>query len=246
MLRLGVRRAASPGSLSALRAASRFLQNRAVQHRAVHVSARPLACLDQRDRYLAQRCVSTSPSGPSRGGDDSDAPTRRERVRAGVDDLKERVDGLRERGQARVDGLRERGQARVDDLKERGQARVDDLRERQGEHAEWVAERNLSYSEQLKRLLYAYGPLALGFHIGVEVIVLGGFYYAVSTGMDVAALLSIFHDATGLDTSDVLTPGASSLLIAYGLTITLTGIPRTILTLVCTPLIARRLGWRPK
>ena len=235
MLRLGVRRAASPGSLSALRAASRFLQNRAVQHRAVHVSARPLACLDQRDRYLAQRCVSTSPSGPSRGGDDSDAPTRRERVRAGVDDLKERVDGLRERGQARVDGLRERGQARVDDL-----------RERQGEHAEWVAERNLSYSEQLKRLLYAYGPLALGFHIGVEVVVLGGFYYAVSTGMDVAALLSMFHDATGLDTSDVLTPGASSLLIAYGLTITLTGIPRTILTLVCTPLIARRLGWRPK
>ena len=224
MLRLGVRRAASPGSLSALRAASRFLQNRAVQHRAVHVSARPLACLDQRDRYLAQRCVSTSPSGPSRGGDDSDAPTRRERVRAGVDDLKERVDGLRERGQARVD----------------------DLRERQGEHAEWVAERNLSYSEQLKRLLYAYGPLALGFHIGVEVIVLGGFYYAVSTGMDVAALLSIFHEATGLDTSDVLTPGASSLLIAYGLTITLTGIPRTVLTLVCTPLIARRLGWRPK
>ena len=224
MLRLGVRRAASPGSLSALRAASRFLQNRAVQHRAVHVSARPLACLDQRDRYLAQRCVSTSPSGPSRGGDDSDAPTRRERVRAGVDDLKERVDGLRERGQARVD----------------------DLRERQGEHAEWVAERNLSYSEQLKRLLYAYGPLALGFHIGVEVIVLGGFYYAVSTGMDVAALLSMFHEATGLDTSDVLTPGASSLLIAYGLTITLTGIPRTLLTLVCTPLIARRLGWRPK
>lgn len=167
-------------------------------------------------------------------------------MRAGVDDLKERVDGLRERGQARVDGLRERGQARVDDLKERGQARVDDLRERQGEHAEWVAERNLSYSEQLKRLLYAYGPLALGFHIGVEVVVLGGFYYAVSTGMDVAALLSMFHDATGLDTSDVLTPGASSLLIAYGLTITLTGIPRTVLTLVCTPLIARRLGWRPK
>ena len=234
MLRLGVRRAASPGSLSALRA-SRFLQNRAVQHRAVHVSARPLACLDQRDRYLAQRCVSTSPSGPSRGGDDSDAPTRRERVRAGVDDLKERVDGLRERGQARVD-----------DLKERGQARVGDLRERQGEHAEWVTERNLSYSEQLKRLLYAYGPLALGFHIGVEVVVLGGFYYAVSTGMDVAALLSMFHEATGLDTSDVLTPGASSLLIAYGLTITLTGIPRTVLTLVCTPLVARRLGWRPK
>ena len=135
---------------------------------------------------------------------------------------------------------------RVDDLRERGQARVDDFRERREEHAAWVRVDDLSYAEKLKRLVYAYGPLALGFHFGVEAVAIGLFYVAVREGMDVEALLAAFEQYTGLSTQGAISPGASSLLIAYCLTITLTGIPRTVLTLFATPWLAKRLGWRPK
>ena len=64
--------------------------------------------------------------------------------------------------------------------------------------------------------------------------------------MDVEALLAAFEQYTGLSTQGAISPGASSLLIAYCLTITLTGIPRTVLTLFATPWLAKRLGWRPK
>ena len=69
--------------------------------------------------------------------------------------------------------------------------------------------------------------------------------------MDVEALLAAFEQYTGLSTqgasgNGVVGAAASSLLIAYCLTITLTGIPRTVLTLFATPWLAKRLGWRPK
>ena len=72
------------------------------------------------------------------------------------------------------------------------------------------------------------------------------FYFAIDQGMDVAELLRNFHDLTGLDTTKVVSPGASKLPIAYALTVALTGIPRTFLTVLATPLIARKLGWQPK
>ena len=49
-----------------------------------------------------------------------------------------------------------------------------------------------------------------------------------------------------MDTSHVVSPGAGSLVVAYALTVALTGIPRTFLTIAATPYIARKLGWRPK
>ena len=91
-----------------------------------------------------------------------------------------------------------------------------------------------------------YGPLALGFHFGVEACVTGCFYVAIKYGLDVTSLLQFFHDCTGIDTSKTLSPGSSTLVIAYALTGVLTGVPRTIFTVVATPAIARKLGWKPR
>ena len=104
----------------------------------------------------------------------------------------------------------------------------------------------LSMSERMKRLVSAYGPLALGFHVTTEVVVCGLFYLAVDHGLDVGALLRVVESMTGTDMSTVVSSGAGTLGVAYALTVALTGIPRTFLTIAATPYIARKLGWRQK
>ena len=82
-------------------------------------------------------------------------------------------------------------------------------------------------SERMKRLVSAYGPLALGFHVTTEVVVCGLFYLAVDHGLDVGALLRVVESMTGTDMSTVVSSGAGTLGVAYALTVALTGIPRT-------------------
>ena len=160
--------------------------------------------------------------------DDDDDDTRTAR--------RQKFDALVERGKERL------GPERVEKLER--------LNEKRKVHAAYVREAGkgseLSMSERMKRLVSAYGPLALGFHVTTEVVVCGLFYVAVDHGMDVAALLSYVEALTGMDTSHVVSPGAGSLVVAYALTVALTGIPRTFLTIAATPYIARKLGWRPK
>ncbi|KAJ8600593.1 hypothetical protein CTAYLR_008186 [Chrysophaeum taylorii] len=102
---------------------------------------------------------------------------------------------------------------------------------------------NETWSNRLRRLATTYGPLALGFHIGVEVLVFGGFYYGVTHDLDVPVLLAKVENLTGWAVP--ISPQASNLLVAYLLTTSLTGFPRTVLTVVATPWIAKRLGWKP-
>ena len=160
--------------------------------------------------------------------DDDDDDTRTAR--------RQKFDAFVERGKERL------GPERVE--------RLERLNEKRKVHAAYVREAGkgseLSMSERMKRLVSAYGPLALGFHVTTEVVVCGLFYLAVDHGMDVAALLSYVEALTGMDTSHVVSPGAGSLVVAYALTVALTGIPRTFLTIAATPYIARKLGWRPK
>lgn len=73
-------------------------------------------------------------------------------------------------------------------------------------------------------------------------VVLGGFYYAVTHDLDVASLLAYVEDLTGWRVP--ISPEASQFLVAYLLTTSLTGFPRTVLTVVATPYIARGLGWK--
>ena len=148
---------------------------------------------------------------------------------------------------AEVDALVERGKERLGP--ERVE-RLERLNEKRKVHAAYVREAGkgseLSMSERMKRLVSAYGPLALGFHVTTEVVVCGLFYLAVDHGLDVGALLRVVESMTGTDMSTVVSSGAGTLGVAYALTVALTGIPRTFLTIAATPYIARKLGWRPK
>jgi hypothetical protein len=42
-----------------------------------------------------------------------------------------------------------------------------------------VDETVLPWSQRMSRLVKVYGPVALGFHFGIEAVVFGGFYLAV-------------------------------------------------------------------
>ena len=160
--------------------------------------------------------------------DDDDDDTRTAR--------RQKFDALVERGKERL------GPERVE--------RLERLNEKRKVHAAYVREAGkgseLSMSERMKRLVSAYGPLALGFHVTTEVVVCGLFYLAVDHGLDVGALLRVVESMTGTDMSTVVSSGAGTLGVAYALTVALTGIPRTFLTIAATPYIARKLGWRPK
>jgi len=160
--------------------------------------------------------------------DDDDDDTRTAR--------RQKFDALVERGKERL------GPERVE--------RLERLNEKRKVHAAYVREAGkgseLSMSERMKRLVSAYGPLALGFHVTTEVVVCGLFYVAVDHGLDVGALLRYVEAVTGYDTSAVVSSGAGTLGVAYALTVALTGIQRTFLTIAATPYIARKLGWRPK
>ena len=163
---------------------------------------------------------------PRDDDDDDDARSAR----------RQKFDALVERGKERL------GPERVE--------RLERLNEKRKVHAAYVREAGkgseLSMSERMKRLVSAYGPLALGFHVTTEVVVCGLFYVAVDHGLDVGALLRVVESMTGTDMSTVVSSGAGTLGVAYALTVALTGIPRTFLTIAATPYIARKLGWRPK
>lgn len=96
----------------------------------------------------------------------------------------------------------------------------------------------------MKNIAKRYGPVAIGFHLSVEAAVLGGFYFAVTHDLDVPALLDKVEGYTGMHVP--ISPTASNLLVAFLLTTSLTGLPRTILTVVATPWIARWIGWKKK
>jgi hypothetical protein len=60
----------------------------------------------------------------------------------------------------------------------------------------------------------------------------------VENGLDVGSLLASVCEYTGYQIP--VSPGTSAIAMAYLLTVSLTGFPRTVLTVVATPAIARR------
>lgn len=155
-----------------------------------------------------------------------------------------KFDALVARGRLRT----ARGRVRLEKLKSGMDVKMDKAKGRQQEHASWVRAAgrgsDLSMSQRMKRLVSAYGPLALGFHMTMEATTCGLFYLAVDHGLDVGALLHSVEALTGYEVP--LPAGGSSLVVAYALTVALTGIPRTFLTIAATPYVAKKLGWRPK
>ena len=154
--------------------------------------------------------------------DDDDAKSMR----------RQKFDAFVERGKERL------GPERVE--------RLERLNEKRKVHAAYVREAGkgseLSMSERMKRLVSAYGPLALGFHVTTEVVVCGLFYLAVDHGLDVGALLRVVESMTGTDMSTVVSSGAGTLGVAYALTVALTGIRGR--SLPSRRRRAGQLGWR--
>lgn len=155
-----------------------------------------------------------------------------------------KFDALVARGRLRT----ARGRVRLEKLKSGMDVKMDKAKGRQQEHASWVRVAgkgsDLSMSQRMKRLVSAYGPLALGFHMTMEATTCGLFYLAVDHGLDVGALLQSVEALTGYEVP--LPAGGSSLVVAYALTVALMGVPRTFLTIAATPYVAKKLGWRPK
>ena len=181
-------------------------------------------------RTHPHRAARSAREASAADGDDDDDDDDAKSMR------RQKFDAFVERGKERL------GPERVE--------RLERLNEKRKVHAAYVREAGkgseLSMSERMKRLVSAYGPLALGFHVTTEVVVCGLFYLAVDHGLDVGALLRVVESMTGTDMSTVVSSGAGTLGVAYALTVALTGIPRTFLTIAATPFIARKLGWRPK
>ncbi|XP_049831565.1 uncharacterized protein LOC126272635 isoform X1 [Schistocerca gregaria] len=95
------------------------------------------------------------------------------------------------------------------------------------------ANKPLSQKQKLKQAVKDYGATVIVFHIGISLISLGGFYLAVSSGLDVAALLRTFG------ASDVAA-GASTFVMAYAVHKVCAPV-RIGITLTAAPFIVRYL-----
>ncbi|XP_038067430.1 uncharacterized protein LOC119737287 [Patiria miniata] len=97
----------------------------------------------------------------------------------------------------------------------------------------------LTQRERLKRAVKDYGSTVIVFHVCISLMSLGGFYLAVSSGLDVQALLTTIGFSSDVVASRLAT-GTSTFLVAYGVH-KLFAPARIAVTLTCTPFIVRYL-----
>ncbi|XP_076113015.1 uncharacterized protein LOC143080836 isoform X1 [Mytilus galloprovincialis] len=97
----------------------------------------------------------------------------------------------------------------------------------------------LSNKDRLKRAVKEYGSTVIVFHVGISVISLGGFYLAVSSGIDMVSLLTKIGVGESLLQSK-LTTGASTFVVAYAVHKVFAPV-RIAITLTSVPLIVRYL-----
>ncbi|GCB62113.1 protein FAM210B, mitochondrial isoform X1 [Scyliorhinus torazame] len=97
--------------------------------------------------------------------------------------------------------------------------------------------RKLSKSQQLKQVFKEYGAVGVVFHTGISLTSLGMFYLAVSSGVDVAAILYKvgFNEAV---VQSRMAAGTSTFLLAYAVHKVFAPV-RMSITLVSVPLIVR-------
>ncbi|KAF4532250.1 hypothetical protein B566_EDAN004336 [Ephemera danica] len=94
----------------------------------------------------------------------------------------------------------------------------------------------LSRKEQLKRAFKEYGSTVIIFHVCISLISLGGCYLAVSSGLDVVAML----EKIGLTGRNSAITGASTFVVAYAVHKVFAPV-RISITLGATPFIVRYL-----
>ncbi|XP_078688890.1 uncharacterized protein LOC144920544 [Branchiostoma floridae x Branchiostoma belcheri] len=96
-----------------------------------------------------------------------------------------------------------------------------------------------SQRERLKRAVRDYGSTVVVFHVGISLLSLGGFYLAVSSGLDMVALLHKLGVGKAIAESGVAT-GASMFVIAYAVHKVFAPV-RIGITLTCVPFVVRYL-----
>jgi len=97
----------------------------------------------------------------------------------------------------------------------------------------------LTQRERLKHAIKDYGSTVVIFHICISLMSLGGFYLAVSSGLDMQSLLTAVGFSSEMVTSRI-TAGTSTFLVAYGIHKLFAPV-RIAITLTCTPFIVRYL-----
>ncbi|WAR11505.1 F210B-like protein [Mya arenaria] len=97
----------------------------------------------------------------------------------------------------------------------------------------------LSQKDRLKRAVKDYGATVIVFHVGISLISLGGFYLAVSSGLDVVGLLTRLGVGESILQSRVAA-GSTTFVLAYAVHKVFAPV-RIATTLTCTPLIVRYL-----
>uniref|UniRef100_A0A1B6MST9 DUF1279 domain-containing protein n=1 Tax=Graphocephala atropunctata TaxID=36148 RepID=A0A1B6MST9_9HEMI len=94
----------------------------------------------------------------------------------------------------------------------------------------------LSNKAKLKRAVKDYGATVIIFHVTISLMSLGISYLAISSGVDVASLLS----KLGLDSTSEIATGASTFVVAYAVHKVFAPV-RISITLGSTPFIVRYL-----
>uniref|UniRef100_G3T1Q2 Family with sequence similarity 210 member B n=2 Tax=Loxodonta africana TaxID=9785 RepID=G3T1Q2_LOXAF len=96
-----------------------------------------------------------------------------------------------------------------------------------------------SKSQQLRRIFKEYGAVGVSFHIATSLVSLGIFYTAVSSGVDMSALLLKLGLKESLVQSK-MAAGTSTFVVAYAIHKLFAPV-RISITLVSVPLIVRYL-----
>ncbi|XP_033009876.1 protein FAM210B, mitochondrial [Lacerta agilis] len=92
-------------------------------------------------------------------------------------------------------------------------------------------------SQQLKKVFKEYGAVGVGFHVGISLMSLGMFYLAVSSGVDMTAILfKLGFDDTLVQSK--LAAGTSTFVLAYAIHKLFAPV-RISITLVSVPLLVR-------
>lgn len=98
-------------------------------------------------------------------------------------------------------------------------------------------ERKESKSQQLKKVFQEYGAVGVSLHIGISLISLGMFYMAVSSGIDMSAILLKLGFKESLVLSSVAA-GTSKFVVAYAIHKLFAPV-RISITVVSVPFIVR-------
>lgn len=96
-----------------------------------------------------------------------------------------------------------------------------------------------SKTQQLRKVFKEYGAVGVSFHIGISLISLGMFYLAISSGLDVTALLCKLGFSESVVQSR-MAAGTSTFVLAYAVHKLFAPL-RISITLLCVPLIVRHL-----